>query len=92
MADELYDYRLRIDGPLLAEQRKLLLKVLDAMRRGKPYFEESPNDEDLLEGMTALLDEIADQAHDRHGLDSLIKPESGDTEYLEKPDADNRRR
>ncbi len=29
MNDNLHDYVLRIDGPLLANQRRLLLKVMD---------------------------------------------------------------
>jgi len=76
--NKLHDYALRIDGPLLAKQRELLLKVMDTVYRGEPNRTESPNDEELLHGLTSLLDEIADQAHDRHGLDSLTKPEEPD--------------
>jgi len=79
---DLQDYALRIDGPLLAKQRQLLLKVFDTVFRGDPYVAESPKDEELLQGVIALLDEIADQAHDRHGLASLL--EADDSEEPEK--------
>ena len=69
------EYVLRIDGPLLANQRRLLLKVLDTVFRDEPYVPEAKDDEGLLQGIMSLLDEIADQAHDRHGIDSLIEPE-----------------
>ena len=64
-------YDLQIDGQLLHNQRQLLLKVLDAVSRREPYVP-AADDVDLLEGATALLDEIADQAHDRHGIDCLL--------------------
>ena len=70
---DLQGYSLRIDGPLLASQRQLLLKVFDTVFRGDPYAAQSPKDEELLQGVLSLLDEIADQAHDRHGLASLIE-------------------
>ena len=82
MNHDLQDYALRIDGPLLANQRQLLLKVFDTVFRGDPYVAESPKDEELLQGVIALLDEIADQAHDRHGLASLL--EADDSEEPEK--------
>ena len=66
------EYVLRIDGPLLANQRRLLLKVLDTVFRDEPYVPEAKDDEGLLQGIMSLLDEVADQAHDRHGIDSLI--------------------
>ncbi len=71
-------YALRIDGPLLANQRRLLLKVLDTVFRDEPYVPEANDDEDLLQGILALLDELADQAHDRHGIDSLLVSETGE--------------
>jgi len=80
MKNDLRDYSLRIDGPLLAGQRELLLKVVDKVHRGEPYRPESSGDQELLQGVIVLLDEIADQAHDRYGIDSLIKPDgSNDT-------------
>jgi hypothetical protein len=66
-------YTFTIDGPLLRNQRCLLLKVMDAASRGRPYVPETDGDRDLLEGLVALLDEIADQAHDRYGLDCLLE-------------------
>ena len=68
------NYALRLDGPLLRNQRQLLLKVADHARRRLPYVAEA-GDEDLLEGLTTLLDEIADQAHDQHGIDCLLVKE-----------------
>jgi len=58
------DYSLRIDGPLLRRQRQLLLRLHGQMAAGK--------DRELLEGLVELTDEIADQAHDQHGLDCLL--------------------
>jgi hypothetical protein len=72
---DLQPYDLRIDGPLLAKQRRLLLKVLDTVFRDEPYVPEAKDDGDLLQGIIALMDEVADQAHDQHGIDSLIDPE-----------------
>ena len=87
---DLQDYALRIDGPLLANQRQLLLKVFDTVFRGDPYVAESPKDEELLQGVIALLDEIADQAHDRHGLASLL--EADDSEEPKNPGPHNQYR
>ena len=38
----------------------------------------SKDDQDVLEGIVALLDEIADQAHDRHGINCLLDEEATD--------------
>jgi hypothetical protein len=92
MNENTHDYVLRIDGPLLAKQRQLLLKAFDTVFRGDPYVPESPNDQDLLQGIIALLDEIADQAHDRHGIDSLIKPGPDEAEEPENPGPHNQYR
>ena len=72
---ELKPYALRIDGPLLANQRRLLLKLLDAVSRIEPYVLTARHDENLLQGIVTLLDEIADQAHDQHGIESLLTAE-----------------
>jgi hypothetical protein len=65
-------YTLRIDGELFRRQRELLLKIQDAVSRHEPYIP-AASDVDLLEGATTLLDEIADQAHDQHGIDCLLE-------------------
>ena len=62
---ELKPYALRIDGPLLRNQRKLLLRIAATVRNNRRY-EPSSGDESLLEGLLSLTDGIADQAHDRH--------------------------
>jgi len=31
-----------------------------------------PSDRELLEGLVELTDELADQAHDKHGVDCLL--------------------
>jgi hypothetical protein len=58
-------YRLRIDGPLLRQQRKVLIGII----AGQEHTEEPQK---ALDGLLDLLDEIADQAHDRHGIDCLL--------------------
>ncbi len=78
MHDKKHAYALRIDGPLLANQRRLLLKIFDTVFRGDPYVAEAPNDQDLVQGIVALLDEIADQAHDQYGIASL-EPEADES-------------
>ena len=76
MNENTHAYALHIDGPLLAKQRELLLKVFDTGFRDGPYVPTGPNDQDLLQGIISLLDEIADQAHDRHGIASLLEAEA----------------
>jgi hypothetical protein len=61
----LQTYRLRIDGPLLREQQKVLIGIL----AGQKHTQETRR---TLEGILELLDEVADQAHDRHGIDCLL--------------------
>ena len=73
---ELKSYALRIDGPLLRNQRQLLMKIAELARHKQPY-EPLPGDDALLEGLLGLTDEIADQAHDRHGIDCLLAAEDG---------------
>lgn len=63
---ELQAYTLRIDGPLLRRQRQWLLELTEWTAH---------DDQNHLEGIIALLDEIADQAHDRHGIASLLEME-----------------
>lgn len=64
-------YTLHIDGNLLRRQRHLLVR-LAAIVQQKQAYKAAPGDEELLEGVLALTDEIADQAHDRHGIDCLL--------------------
>ena len=73
---DLHHYALRIDGDLLRSQRRLLLKLFDSARRNVSKVPKSRVDTDLLEGILALLDEIADQAHDQYGIDCLLNKEA----------------
>jgi hypothetical protein len=75
---ELKPYALRLDGPLFRSQRELLLKIADLARRKQPY-NFAPGDEALLEGLVGMTDAIADQAHDRHGIDCLLADDDNDT-------------
>ncbi len=65
-------YVLRIDGPLFRDQRRLLLRLAEAWNRGRPYIPELAETRQL-EGLLDLLDEVADQAHDRRGIDCLLE-------------------
>ncbi|MGO8750593.1 MAG: hypothetical protein ACLQNE_31985 [Thermoguttaceae bacterium] len=69
-------YDLHLDGHLFRVQRELLLKIADHARRKQPY-EPVPGDENLLDGLVELTDEIADQAHDRHGIECLLEDGEG---------------
>ena len=80
-------YSLRIDGPLLRSQRQLLLQVLNAVCRKMPLLFQDDNDRYHLEGLVALLDEIADQAHDRFGIDCLLEATA---EVAEESEQDTR--
>jgi hypothetical protein len=70
-------YDLHLDGGLFRAQRELLLKIADLARRKQPY-EPAPGDDDLLEGLAGLTDAIADQAHDRYGIECLLDDDEGD--------------
>jgi hypothetical protein len=56
-------YDLNIDGPLLRRQRGWLLGIA-------PRSDDEIN---LREGLLNLLDAIADQAHDKYGIDCLLE-------------------
>jgi hypothetical protein len=64
-------YLLSIEGPLFRKQRELLIGLVDSARSGRPCRLDSAQIE-LLEGLIGLTDSLADQAHDRHGIDCLI--------------------
>ncbi len=64
-------YDLAIDGPTFRSQRELLLK-LQRLAAGRISEVPDPNDRELLDGLIELTDELADQAHDKHGVDCLL--------------------
>jgi len=76
-------YSLNIDGPDFRKQRQLLLK-LRGLAAGRIPNVPDPGDRELLEGLIELTDALADQAHDRHGIDCLLDAEDGPCE-CEKP-------
>jgi hypothetical protein len=71
-------YELRLDGKLFRAQRELLLRIADLARRKRPY-EPAPGDDRLLEGLLGLTDSIADEAHDRYGIECLLHDDEGDS-------------
>ena len=72
------DYALNLDGGVFRGQRELLLKIADLARR-KQSYQPAPGDEGLLEGLIELTDALADQAHDRHGIECLLDDDGEDT-------------
>jgi len=66
-----------INGPLFRNQRLLLLKIADLAQKKQPYLP-AAGDDDLLDGLVNLTDDIADQAHDQHGIDCLLEEDEGD--------------
>jgi hypothetical protein len=71
--NNLCDYLLRIDGPSFRRQRLWLLEMADRLPE---------KDRNTLDGVVCLLDEIADQAHDRHGVDCLLTEEPPQVEAV----------
>jgi hypothetical protein len=69
--NDMKHYTLNLDGPAFRAQRELLLRIADLVRQKRSYTP-VPGDEGLLEGLLNLTDAIADQAHDRHGIDCLL--------------------
>ena len=59
-------YDLDLDGALLRQQREWLIATADAART------KHAADMRVLDGLIALTDELADQAHDRWGVDCLL--------------------
>ena len=72
--NEQNQYSLHIDGPLFRRQRELLMKIADLARQKRPYSP-MPGDEVLWDGLVSITDELADQAHDGHGIDCLLVDE-----------------
>ena len=63
---------INLDGPLFKQQRLLILRLLEWFRADEDTSLDASRDADLLEGLTELLDAIADQAHDNYQVDCLI--------------------
>jgi hypothetical protein len=82
--NELIQYAFHIDGPLFRKQRELLMKIADLARKKQPYSP-TPGEAVLLDGLVELTDELADQAHDRHGIDCLLVDEDHTRCECEKP-------
>ena len=64
-----------IDGPTFRKQRQLLLRLACLAREGQAY-RVIDADQDLLDGLVNLTDVIADQSHDKYGVDCLLKPDT----------------
>jgi len=67
-----HSYSLNIGGPELRQQRELLQHLQGAARAQMPYWL-TDGEAESLEGLVNLTDEIADQAHDRHGVNCLLR-------------------
>lgn len=71
--DEPQGYTFSLDGSLFRRQRQFLLFLMERSRdKGKPRPQLPADAEEMLEGLISLTDEIADQAHDRYGIDCLL--------------------
>lgn len=64
-------YHLTIAGPAFRQQRELLQRLRGFAAAEMPYWP-APGEVELLEGLIELTDEMADQAHDNHGIDCLL--------------------
>jgi len=64
-------YHLTIDGPMFRQQRELLQRLRGFAEAKRPYWP-APGEAELLDGLIGLTDEMADQAHDNHGVDCLL--------------------
>lgn len=58
----------QIDGPKFRQQREVVFRLAEP---GALVL--STEDAELLRGLSNLLDEIADEAHDHHGIDCLLE-------------------
>lgn len=75
--DQHQPYQLSIDGPLLRRQRALLIALADDAHHNRSVRLGSSHAE-LLEGLIELIDAIADQARDEHGIDCLLPDADAD--------------
>jgi len=60
-----------LDAELFKQQRRTLTEIISSVELSQEQYE-------TLEGLQNLLDEIADQAHDKYGLDTLYLSEDKD--------------
>ena len=67
----LQSYELNLDGPLLRRQRLMLL-AREAELRDTARLSAEPGELDAVLGLIELTDELADQAHDKYGIDCLL--------------------
>ncbi len=70
-ANEQATYSFALSGPRFRDQRALLLQLQELFTRS-PVSLVRPDEKELLEGLINLTDAIADQAHDRYGVDCLL--------------------
>ena len=75
-AEEQPMYSLNIGGPEFRKQRELLQRLQGSAEAEMPYWA-APGEAEWLEVLINLTDAIADQAHDRHGVDCLLNGNSG---------------
>ena len=68
---------LLLNDKLFKEQRKTLTSIICSACDLDNIFTEE--EIDVLCGIQALLDEIADQAHDNYGMDTLFLDEDGES-------------
>jgi len=73
-------YELHIDGPELCGQRELIYRLWRDPQWNAAF---SVADMERLDGLTNLLDSIADQAHDRYGIDGLLRSNETHGECLD---------
>jgi len=80
-------YHLDIDGPQLRRQRELLFLLMEAADESRT-FDLGPEQFAVLDGLVNLTDDIADQAHDKYGIDCLLtNDEESETQTVELDDS-----
>lgn len=67
--------KISLDVPLFKEQRRFLNTLIDACFNASIASEK---EFDMLIGIQSLLDDIADVAHDKYGLDTLLEEEENE--------------